>query len=163
MRGSDVLLLPEVDYGMARAANRYVARELADALKLNYVFAPCYLALNKGSGVEADAEGDNTLALHGNALMSRFPLLRSHSLALPNGKDKMRGREKRLGSQRVVIADVDHPLGMFRAVTLHVDAHSSTSIGSNPPFPPSSVETGTRPPTMPVGPCTRSQVFVAGC
>jgi len=127
MRGSDVLLLPEVDYGMARAANRYVARELAVALNLNYVFAPCYLALNKGSGAEADAKGDNTLALHGNALMSRFPLLRSHSLALPNGKDKMRGREKRLGSQRAVIADVDHPLGMFRAVTLHVDAHSSQS------------------------------------
>ena len=122
---SDLLLLTEVDYGMARTANRHVAREIAESLGLNYVFAPCYLALNKGAGVEAEVEGENTLALHGNTLMSVHPLHRAHSLALPNGKDKMRGREKRLGSQRAVIADVEHPLGMFRAVTLHMDAHST--------------------------------------
>jgi hypothetical protein len=50
---------------------------------------------------------------------------RVHSIALPNGKDKMRGAEKRIGSQRVVIADIEHPAGAFRAVSLHLDAHSS--------------------------------------
>jgi endonuclease/exonuclease/phosphatase family metal-dependent hydrolase len=49
----------------------------------------------------------------------------AHSLALPNGKDKMTGAEKRIGSQRAVIADIEHPSGMFRAVCLHLDAHSS--------------------------------------
>jgi endonuclease/exonuclease/phosphatase family metal-dependent hydrolase len=125
LASADVWMLTEIDYGMARTANRHVARELAAGLGLNYVFAPCYLALNKGAGVEAEAEGDNTLALHGNALMSRFPLDQAHALALPNGKDKMAGREKRLGSQRAVIADVLHPSGRFRAVSLHLDAHSS--------------------------------------
>ena len=125
LRSSDILLLTEVDLGMARTANRHVAREIAEALGFHYVFAPCYLALNKGAGVEAEAEGENTLALHGNAMMSRYPLHRVHSLALPNGKDKMCGREKRLGSQRAIIADVDHVLGMFRAVTIHMDAHST--------------------------------------
>jgi hypothetical protein len=48
-----------------------------------------------------------------------------HSLALPNGKDKMSGSEKRIGCQRAVIADVKHAQGDFRAVTLHLDAHSS--------------------------------------
>ncbi len=122
---SDLLLMTEVDYGMARTANRHVTREIAVSLGMNYVFAPCYLALNKGAGVEAEVEGENTLALHGNALMSIHPLHNPHSLALPNGKDKMRGREKRLGSQHAIIADVEHPLGMFRAVTLHMDAHST--------------------------------------
>ncbi|HEX8071735.1 MAG TPA: endonuclease/exonuclease/phosphatase family protein [Pyrinomonadaceae bacterium] len=125
LRASDVLLLTELDYGMARTGNRFVARELAESLGLNYAFAPCYLALNKGSGVEAEVAGANTLALHGNALLARHPLLRAHALALPNGKDKMRGKEKRLGSQRAVIADVAHPAGTFRAVSLHLDAHSS--------------------------------------
>jgi endonuclease/exonuclease/phosphatase (EEP) superfamily protein YafD len=37
----------------------------------------------------------------------------------------MQGAEKRIGSQRAVIADIEHPLGMFRAVSLHLDAHSS--------------------------------------
>ena len=122
---SDVLLLTELDYGMARTGNRFVARELARSLRLNYAFAPCYVALNKGSGFEARAEGENTLALHGNAVLSRWPLRNAHSLALPNGKDKMRGKEKRLGSQRAVVADVHHPSGAFRVVSVHLDAHSS--------------------------------------
>ena len=37
----------------------------------------------------------------------------------------MGGKEKRLGRQRAVVADVDHPLGRFRAVSLHLDAHST--------------------------------------
>jgi len=125
LRASDVLLLTELDYGMARTENRFVARELAEALQMNYAFAPCYLALNKGSGIESEVAGANTLALHGNALLSRYPLQRAHSLALPNGKDKMRGKEKRLGAQRAIIADVAHPAGLFRAVSLHLDAHST--------------------------------------
>lgn len=125
LSGADVLLLTELDYGMARTANRFVAREIAAALRMNLAFAPCYLALNKGSGIEAHLEGENQQSLHGNALLSRFPLLGAHSLALPNGKDKMKGIEKRIGSQHAVVADVAHPAGMFRAVTLHLDAHSS--------------------------------------
>jgi endonuclease/exonuclease/phosphatase family metal-dependent hydrolase len=122
---SDVLLLTELDYGMARSGNLFVAREIAATLGLRYAFAPCYLALTKGSGVEAYIEGENSLALHGNAILSRFPLHRAHSLALPNGKDKMRGVEKRLGCQRAVIADLEHPSGMLRVVSLHLDAHST--------------------------------------
>lgn len=71
--------------------------------------------------------GENTLALHVNALLSYYPLRESHSLALPNGKDKMRGKEKRLGYQRAVIVVVDHPLGPIRAVSPNLDAHSSQS------------------------------------
>lgn len=127
LKESDLLLLTELDNGMARSGNKNVAREIAESLNLNYAFAPCYIALNKGSGVEAFIDGENTLALHGNALMSRYPILNAHSLALPNGKDKMKGKEKRLGCLRAVIADIDHPSGMFRAVSLHLDAHSTQS------------------------------------
>ncbi|HLH32222.1 MAG TPA: endonuclease/exonuclease/phosphatase family protein [Terriglobia bacterium] len=125
LAGADVLLLSELDWGMARTGNRCVAGELAEALEMNYAFAPCYLALSKGAGIERHAAGDNQESLHGNALLSRFPIRRAHSLALPNGKDKMKGAEKRIGSQRAVIADIEHPMGTFRAVSLHLDAHSS--------------------------------------
>ena len=125
LKSSDVLMLSEVDLGMARTGNRFVARDVARALDLNYAFAPCYLALNKGSGIEKNAAGDNEESLHGNALLSPHPMHRIHSIALPNGKDKMKGDEKRIGSQRAVIADIEHPAGRFRAVTLHLDAHSS--------------------------------------
>jgi len=122
---ADVLLLSELDWGMARTGNRFVAQEIAASLSMNYAFAPCYIALTKGAGVEKHAGGENEESLHGNALLSRFSMHRVHSLALPNGKDKMKGAEKRIGSQRAVIADIEHPLGMFRAVSLHLDAHSS--------------------------------------
>jgi endonuclease/exonuclease/phosphatase family metal-dependent hydrolase len=125
LRGADLLLLTELDLGMARTGNRFVARDLARALGMNFAFAPCYVALNKGSGLESTAKGENAEALHGNAILSRHPLRNAHSLALPNGKDKMRGREKRLGSQRAVVADVEHASGHFRAVSLHLDAHST--------------------------------------
>jgi len=123
--GSDLYLLTELDLGMARSHNRHVAREIAQTLGLNYAFAPCYIALNKGSGLEDQAPGENVQSLHGNALFSRHPVRDAHSIFLPNGKDLMRGKEKRLGSQCVVIATVDHPQGSFRAVSLHLDAQSS--------------------------------------
>lgn len=125
MSRSDVLLLTELDYGMARSGNRHVAREIAGALRMSYAFAPCYVNLSKGSGLESGAAGENREALHGNAVLSRWPIAAARSVALPNGKDKMRGREKRLGCQRAVVCDIEHPRGTFRAVSLHLDAHSS--------------------------------------
>ncbi|HSR52293.1 MAG TPA: endonuclease/exonuclease/phosphatase family protein [Acidobacteriota bacterium] len=122
---SDLFLITEVDHGMARSDNRLVARDLARELGFNYVFVPCYISLVKGSGLEYHVEGENSHALHGNALFSRYPIRNAHSIALPNGKDKMRGKEKRLGYQQVALATVEHPQGDFHAVSLHLDAHSS--------------------------------------
>jgi endonuclease/exonuclease/phosphatase family metal-dependent hydrolase len=122
---ADILLLSELDWGMARTGNRFVARDIASTLGINYAFAPCYVALTKGAGVEKHVDGENMESLHGNAILSPHPMRRVHSVALPNGKDKMKGAEKRIGSQRAVIADIDHPRGMIRAVSLHLDAHSS--------------------------------------
>ena len=125
VRESDILLLTELDWGMARTNNRFVAREIASGLGFNFGFSTCYIALNKGSGLETSMPGENTQALHGNALLSRFPLSEVHSIALPNGKDLMKGKEKRLGCQRAVVATIHHPSGDFLAVSLHLDAHSS--------------------------------------
>ena len=121
----DVYLLTELDYGMARTENRFVAREIARSLGLNYAFAPVYIALQKGSGVEAEMDGENTLSIHGLGMLSPWPLKNVHAVALPNGKDKMWGKEKRLGHLRALVADIEHPSGMFRAVTVHLDVHCS--------------------------------------
>jgi endonuclease/exonuclease/phosphatase family metal-dependent hydrolase len=125
LKEKDLLLLTELDYGMARSGNRFIARELAQELRLNYAFAPIYIALQKGSGVESEMAGENTKSIHGLALFSRYPMQNAHAVALPNGKDKMWGKEKRLGYLRALVADIRHPAGVFRAVTVHLDAHSS--------------------------------------
>ncbi len=125
LRDRDLLLLTELDYGMARSRNRFVARELAKELKLNYAFAPVYIALQKGSGVESQVDGENTNSIHGLAMFSKYTMRNVHAVDLPNGKDKMWGKEKRLGYLRALVADIDHPAGTFRAVTTHLDAHCS--------------------------------------
>ncbi len=125
LKDKDLLLLTELDHGMARSGNRFVAKELAGRLGLNYAFAPVYVALQKGSGVEAMMEGENTLSIHGLAMLSKWPIRNVHAVPLPNGKDKMWGKEKRLGFLRALVADIEHPSGTFRAVTIHLDAHCS--------------------------------------
>lgn len=125
MKDSDVLFLTELDFGMARSNNLCVPRELARRLGFNYAYSNCYISLVKGSGLEYDVVGENKWSLHGNALFSRYPLRKVQAIALPNGKDKMQGKEKRLGFQQAVAALVDYPGAPFWAVTLHLDAHSS--------------------------------------
>jgi endonuclease/exonuclease/phosphatase family metal-dependent hydrolase len=125
LKDKDLYLLTELDYGMARSGNRFVAQEIARELKLNYAFAPVYIALQKGSGVEAGVEGENTTSIHGLAMFSRYPMKNVHAVDLPNGKDKMWGTEKRLGYLRALVADIENPAGTFRAVTMHLDAHCS--------------------------------------
>ncbi len=122
---SDVLLLTETDVGMARSGNRNIARDMARELGMYYAFSPCYINLAKGSGVEYDAEGENESGLHGNAILSRYPLSNVRSVFLKNGKDKMRGREKRLGQQTAVVAEVEFPDQPVTVVAIHLDANSS--------------------------------------
>ena len=125
LKDKDLLLLTELDYGMTRSGNRFVAQEIARELKLNYAFAPVYIPLQKGSGVESEMDGENTKSIHGLAMFSRYRMQNVHAVPLPNGKDKMWGKEKRLGYLRALFADIDHPAGEFRAVTVHLDAHCS--------------------------------------
>ena len=125
LQSKDVLLLTELDHGMARSGNRFIAREIAGALGLNYAFAPVYIPLQKGSGVEAEMTGENTLSIHGLAMFSPYKMQNVHAVPLPNGKDKMWGKEKRLGWLRALVAEIEHPRGQFRAVTVHLDVHCS--------------------------------------
>jgi endonuclease/exonuclease/phosphatase family metal-dependent hydrolase len=125
LAGADVYLLTEADIGMARSGNRAVAQELARALGLHYSFAPCYLNLSKGAGIERKADGENELGLHGNAVLSRYPILSVRPIHLRNGIDKMRGREKRLGRQSALAAEIEFPNYRATAVAVHLDANSS--------------------------------------
>ena len=125
LKTCDVLLITEADAGMARSGNRMVAEVLARELGMAEVFAPCYIALGKGSGVERHAEGENTLGLHGNAVLSRYPIGDIRPIPLDNGVDKVAHREKRLGRQAAVSARIDFPNLSLRAVSVHLDAQST--------------------------------------
>lgn len=125
LKTCDVLLLTEADVGMARSGNRDVAQTLARRLGFHYAFVPCYLNLGKGSGLEREVDGDNELGLHGNALLSRYPIRNVRAIPLANGIDKMSSREKRIGSQVAVAAEIVFPNLTLTAVSVHLDANSS--------------------------------------
>ncbi len=125
IKDADILLLTEADIGMVRSGNRNVVKEFARELGMTYAFVPCYLSLVKGSGVEYFTEGENDLGLHGNAILSRYPMTHLHPIRLKNGRDKMRGREKRLGTQAVLAADIALPNLPLTAVSVHLDAQST--------------------------------------
>ncbi len=125
LKACDVLLITEADAGMARSRNRMVAETLARELGMAQVFAPCYIALGKGSGVERDVQGANEFGLHGNALLSRYPIRGARLIPLANGIDKMAHREKRLGRQTAIAARIDFPERPVEAVCVHLDANST--------------------------------------
>jgi endonuclease/exonuclease/phosphatase family metal-dependent hydrolase len=127
LRDCDVLLLTETDVGMARSGNVDVARSLARELGLNYAFVPCYLSLVNGSGVERFIEGENHLGLHGNAILSRYPIREPRRIALRNGIDKMKSNEQRLGTQTALAATVELPGLHLPVACVHLDANSTQS------------------------------------
>lgn len=128
LKPADLLLLTETDSGMARSKNLNIARELALALGMNYYFVPAYINLCKGNGMEVDFAGDagdNDLALHGNAILSRYPIKDLQRIPLKNAKDKMSGKEKRIGNQQALAATIAFPQGDLRTVCIHLDALST--------------------------------------
>ncbi|MFI5176107.1 MAG: hypothetical protein ACHQKY_14700, partial [Terriglobia bacterium] len=92
---ADLILLQEADFGMARSGNRFVARELACALGMNFAFAPCFVELTKGVGEDLKAAGENSSGLQGNAILSRFPIRSARTIRLPQCFEPFEFTEKR--------------------------------------------------------------------
>jgi endonuclease/exonuclease/phosphatase family metal-dependent hydrolase len=100
LKPTDLFILNEVDYGNTRTDYRNVARELAQALKMNYAYAvefleidPLNLGLEKvkvedkaaQEDIQKSFEPDKTryLGMHGSAVLSRYPILNATILPLP--------------------------------------------------------------------------------
>ena len=71
--GADVVLLSELDVGMARSGNRHTPRELARALGSGYLFGVEYVELGLGDNREKawHAGQSNQSGLHGNGILSK--------------------------------------------------------------------------------------------
>ena len=74
--GAELVLLSEVDNGMARTGQRHTSRDIAAALGMNYAFGVEFLELELGAEVELEFCKDafNLHGFHGNALLSKAAL-----------------------------------------------------------------------------------------
>jgi endonuclease/exonuclease/phosphatase family metal-dependent hydrolase len=117
---ADLLLLNEMDIGMARSGNVHTTRMLAHALGYNYAWALEFVELTRGTHDEQNATlgANNTMGLHGNAILSRCPLRNAQVVrdVLATGyfsdaptSVNARGFEKRLGGRLALIAEVHIP------------------------------------------------------
>lgn len=84
---ADVILLSEMDVGMARSGNRHTTRDIADSLHAGYAYAVEFVELGLGTPEEeARFKGQsNTKGLHGNAIVSTLPFCNPAKIPLDHG------------------------------------------------------------------------------
>lgn len=101
LQGTDILVFNEADLGMKRTQYRNVAGDLAAALRMNYAFAVEFVELDPlwdldiekidlpDKAIEQRLEQDlapdrnRYRGLHGNAVLSRYPIRRVRIVRLP--------------------------------------------------------------------------------
>lgn len=124
---ADLLLLTELDIGMGRSANRNVPAEIARATGMGYVFANYHLVLAPGDSAELDTREPNRAGLHGAALFTRWPVRRVVTVGLPEFTDKFHAIEKRLGTKRALVCELDAPGGPLAVAVVHLDPFAPPS------------------------------------
>lgn len=107
LRAVDVWLLNEFDLGMVRSGQKHTARRLAYALGLNYAWGAAFVELTNGNRKEQQRTSGitNKWGLHGNAILSRWPLWKGAIERMPGmdplydsrGPIPQAGYERRLG------------------------------------------------------------------
>lgn len=73
----DVVLLSEMDCGMARSAQRHTTRDMAEQLGMQYCYGVEFYEMGLGGPVEVQhfcREDYNLVGWHGNAIMSKAPI-----------------------------------------------------------------------------------------
>mmetsp|Transcript_11149 Transcript_11149/g.31549 ORF Transcript_11149/g.31549 Transcript_11149/m.31549 type:complete len:623 (-) Transcript_11149:20-1888(-) len=113
LRGANIIMLNEVDVGMARTGNIDVTRELALELGKNYVQAIEFVELSSGLPAETrpTANTSNKNGFHCNAILSDFPLHSPRITRLPGAEAWFKApapprTEVRLGSRMVLLSRV---------------------------------------------------------
>jgi endonuclease/exonuclease/phosphatase family metal-dependent hydrolase len=122
---ADVMLLTELDRGMARSANRDTVGELARALGMAHCFAVEFVELELGDARErAWHKGrSNSEGLHGNAVLSRWPIERAGMVRLERDGawfDGSRNGERRIGGRNAALARI----AGVTFCSVHLESHT---------------------------------------
>ena len=106
--GVDVVLVTEMDLGMARSGNRDTMADLADALGMGHAWGVEFIELGHGDARERLEHGTtpNSGGLHGNGVLTRFPVERAALLPLDAGGDWFAGDtrqdQRRIGGRMAI-------------------------------------------------------------
>jgi endonuclease/exonuclease/phosphatase family metal-dependent hydrolase len=124
---ADVLLLCELDLGMARSGQAHTTRTLARRLRTGYAFAVEFLELGLGDAREQvwHAGQRNEAGLHGAAILSALELKRPAVIRLETSGDWFDGRhgERRVGGRIAVAASLRIEHTPVTLVSVHFESH----------------------------------------
>ncbi|HBM57627.1 MAG TPA: endonuclease [Citreicella sp.] len=132
----DVVLVSEMDHGMARSSQRNTTCEMAASLGMGYAYAVEFLELGLGSPVELEfcTDDHNTRGYHGNGLMAKTALEAPFALRLWGRRQWFEDAEQpRLGERIAVGAQVQTEAGPVLMVSTHLESacgpdHRATQV-----------------------------------
>jgi hypothetical protein len=115
LQDPDVIILNEMDIGMARSGNIHTTRKMAFEFGMNYAWGLEFVELTNGNKQEQaeTSRQKNLLGLHGNAILSKCKLfdpvifrddLDSRYFTNEKFPENANGMEKRLGGRMVLFA-----------------------------------------------------------
>jgi endonuclease/exonuclease/phosphatase family metal-dependent hydrolase len=129
--GADVVLATEVDLGMARSSQRHTTRDLATGLGFGYAFGVEFVELGLGDLHETRqcAGMTNLSGLHGNAILSRFPLRDVALIPLDEGgywfiQAPKNDGQYRVGGRMAMAARIDTAKGPLTICSVHYESES---------------------------------------
>jgi endonuclease/exonuclease/phosphatase family metal-dependent hydrolase len=103
----DILLLSEMDLGVARTRNEHTTAELAKRLGMNYAYVVEFLELSAYRTAEVPTADPSEAGYHGNAILSRFPLQQVRALRFPGIEAWYGSGEHRLGGRNAIFAEIN--------------------------------------------------------
>jgi endonuclease/exonuclease/phosphatase family metal-dependent hydrolase len=130
----DIILISEVDHGMARTAQGHPTAEMAEALGMTYAYGVEFLELDIGGPTERPFCTDdfNARGWHGNAILSRAPFLRVTMLRLCDhghwfSSDEMPADpdQPRVGGRMALLAVVPTDNGPLCVVSTHLESNAT--------------------------------------
>ena len=124
--GAFVVLLSEMDDGMARTAQRNTTAEVARELSMTYAYGVEFIELGLGSETEREFCKDdfNARGFHGNSLMASVPLTKPFLIRLWGERIWLSHDpgQLRVGERCAVGAVIETQSGPFVAVSMHLES-----------------------------------------
>ena len=129
-RNPDLCIFQEVDLDARRTHRQDVAKELAEAFGMNYVFAPEFQELGQGT-----AEGP---AYHGQALLTKLPVRAARIIRFEHQSGWWKPRrllissvpllQRRDGGRIALVAELDHGGQILVVYDLHLESKGTEEL-----------------------------------
>jgi endonuclease/exonuclease/phosphatase family metal-dependent hydrolase len=135
-RAPALVLLSEMDSGMARTGQANTPARMAEALGMQYAFGVEFYEMALGGPIEqARATDDfNVAGWHGNAILSSAPFKRLTLIRLPEEGfwfDETLGggnpHEPRIGTRMAIAAEIETEAGPICAVSTHLESNADAA------------------------------------